>query len=288
MLKDILKLCKVNHYIKNAIVIVPLLFSMNLLNFELYSKCLLIFLGFCFISSAVYIMNDITDIENDKKHPVKRNRPIASGRISKKTAVLICVFLTAISFITVQSLNSLCTLLIAAYFVLNIFYSIKLKHIALIDSACIAMGFIFRISAGCFAINVIPSPLVILMTFFASMFFTFIKRKLEFELTESSVICRNSISNFDINTANKFITINAVLSIAFYITYVLDSSTIQRAGTQYLYITAIPFTLIIFRLLLLSDIMKTNDDPIQFLENDKILKLLVAAYFCILIFIIWI
>ncbi len=282
MYKDILKMLKVNHYIKNAIVIVPLLFSMNILNFKLYPKCILVFLGFCIISSAVYIMNDIIDIESDKKHPIKCNRPIASGRISKKIGILICILLCSVSLFTVHFLNYLCVLMILLYFILNIVYSISLKNIVLIDAACIALGFILRIVAGCFAINVLPSPLVILMTFFVSMFFTFTKRKLELELMEKCNCCRLSILNFDTDIANKFIMINAVLSIAFYITYVLDQNTIARAGSEYLYLTAIPFTLIIFRLLLLSDIVKVDDDPIHFLENDKILKILIILYFCIL------
>jgi len=283
MLKDILQMCKVDHYIKNVIVFIPLLFSINILNFELYPKCILIFFGFCFISSSVYIMNDIFDIENDKRHPIKCNRPIASGKISKITGIFICILLLAISFIIVQSLNYLCSLFIGLYFVLNIFYSIKLKDIVLIDVACIALGFIFRIVGGCMAINVLPSPLVILMTFFVSMFFTFTKRKLELEFIENSIAYRKTISNFDINTINKFITINAILSISFYITYVLDSNTISRIGTPYFYLTAIPFSLIIYRLILLPDILKNNYDPIIFFKKDKTLIFLIFIYFFTLI-----
>lgn len=288
MLKDIFKICKINHYIKNAIIFLPLIFSMNILNFKLYPKCILIFLGFCFISSAVYIMNDIIDIEYDKKHPVKCNRPIASGSISKKAAVIICILLFVMSFLTVHSLNSLCALMIGLYFLLNFFYSVSLKNIILVDAACIATGFIFRIVAGCFAISVLPSPLVILMTFFVSMFFTFIKRKLELEVVKNNILLRKSISDIDINTANKFILINAVLSIAFYITYSLDNNTILYVGSKYFYLTGIPFTLIIFRLLLLSDFLKDNDDPVIFLERDKTLLFFIIFYLFILIVIYFI
>lgn len=286
MIKDISEICRINHYIKNAIVIIPLLFSMNILNFDLYPNVFLIFLGFCFISSSVYIMNDIIDAENDKKHPIKCNRPIACGRISGQTGILLCIFLLIMSFITVYSLNRLCSLMIGLYFIMNIFYSVKLKQIVLIDAACIALGFIFRIVAGCFAINVLPSPLVILMTFFVSLFFTYTKRKLELEVAGNNNQCRKSISDFDIDTANKFILINAILSVSFYITCVLDANTISRAGSQYLFITAVPFALIIFRLLLLADTLKINDDPIYFLENDKTLKMLIVSYFIILILVL--
>ena len=180
--------------------------------------------------------------------------------------------------------------MIGLYFLLNIFYSVSLKNIILIDAACIALGFIFRITAGCFAISVIPSPLVILMTFFVSMFFTFIKRKLELEVVKNNILLRKSISDIDINTANKFILINAVLSIAFYIIYSLDNNTILSVGSEYFYLTAIPFTLIIFRILLLSDFLKEkdNDDPVIFLERDKTLLFFIIFYFLILIVIYFI
>ncbi|MBQ3310881.1 UbiA prenyltransferase family protein [bacterium] len=287
MLKDILKLCKVNHYIKNVIIIIPLIFSKNLLTFNLYPKCLLMFLGFCFISSAVYIMNDIVDIEKDKVHPAKCKRPIASGKINKNFGIFLCLFLIFLSIACSIFINWLCVLMICLYFILNIFYSLYLKNISLIDVACIATGFILRIVGGCFCINVLPSPLVILMTFFVSMFFTFSKRKLELELIKEPQQCRKSIEKIDINSINQFILLNAVLSISFYITYVLDNSTMQRAGTEYLYLTAIPFTLIIFRLLLLVNTININDDPIYFLENDNTLKYLIILYFVVIFIVLY-
>lgn len=120
------------------------------------------------------------------------------------------------------------------------------------------------------------------------MFFTFIKRKLELEVVKNNILLRKSISDIDINTANKFILINAVLSIAFYITYSLDNNTILYVGSKYFYLTGIPFTLIIFRLLLLSDFFKDNDDPVIFLERDKTLLFFIIFYLFILIVIYFI
>ena len=227
MIKDILKTLKIKHYIKNVIVIIPLLFSMNFTNPYLWFKCFVIFVSFCFVSSAVYIMNDLLDIEKDKLHPAKCNRPIASGRISKSFAIWLFGLLLITSMLSAYSLNTLCLTMILAYFILNIFYSLWLKNVALVDASCIAIGFIFRIVAGCFAISVLPSPLVILMTFFISMFFTSTKRKLELQLVKDEDQRRKALRGFDVPTINQFVLLNAVLSIAFYFTYVLDSNTIQ-------------------------------------------------------------
>ncbi len=281
MLKSIFKTLKVNHYIKNLVVFIPLIFSHNFINLIFCYKCLLMFISFCLISSSVYILNDLIDIEEDEKHPVKSRRPIASGKITKPFAVLMFFILLMLSSLSAYNINVFCLISIYSYLVLNIFYSLWLKKIILIDSACIALGFIIRIIAGCCVIKVMPSALVILMTFFISNFFTGIKRRLEIQLRDYSSNLRTSMSKIDINTINQFILINAILSISFYITYVLDEQTILKTGSQYLYFTVIPFTLIVYRLLLLVNTSKIDDDPIIYLEKDKLIKILFLLYFIV-------
>lgn len=282
MYKDILKTLKINHYVKNLIVFIPLIFSLNFLKIDLITKSCVVFVAFCLISSCVYVMNDLVDIEKDKLHFEKCKRPIASGRISKKLAIFILILLFVFSVLCCCLLNRLCLLMVVCYFVLNVFYSFNFKNIPIIDVFCIALGFIFRVVAGCFAINVLASPLVILLTFFVSMFFTFTKRKLEFQLIADNEKRRKSLKNFDIQIANYFVLINAILSISFYFTYVLDETTIKRANSEFLYLTAIPFTLIVFRLLLLIFTTKEKDDPIHFVEKDLTIKVLFLFYFVVL------
>lgn len=281
MIKDIIKTLKVNHYVKNLIVVIPLLFSNNITNIPKIINCVWIFIAFCFISSAVYVLNDLIDIEQDRKHPIKCNRPIASGRLSKTFAIILCVLLIVLSSTIALWLAPMCFVAVILYLILNIFYSIYLKKLALIDAACIAFGFVLRILSGCFAISVVPSALVILMTFFASMFFTFSKRKLELQITDSDNR-RESLQTFDTSVVNQFVVINAILAISFYMTYTLDNETMLRAGTNFLYLTSIPFTLIVFRLLLLVNTANVGDDPIVFIENDVQIKFLIILYFVVL------
>jgi len=285
MLSAILKLFKVNHYIKNMIVVVPLIFSLNFLEINLWIKCFIIFLAFCFISSAVYIMNDLIDYKSDCKHPQKCNRPIASGKISKKLALFLFLILILASVCLSLYLNITCFACIISYFILNVFYSLYLKHIELIDVACIAVGFVLRIISGGFAIEVEPSALVILLTFFTSMFFTFSKRKMELLLLGDNR--RKSIKKMSLETINQYIVINAVLAIAFYFTYVMDEATILRADTKYLYITVIPFTLIFFRLLYLNSLQSKVDDPIVYVEKDLTLKALFFVYLGVLLLVLF-
>ena len=282
MLKNILQTLKINHYIKNLIIAIPLFFSMNYANVYLYKICIEMFISFCLISSAVYIFNDLADIEKDSKHPVKSKRPIASGKISKRAAIIMFFILFIAGIYAACRVNILCTVMVGLYLILNVLYSILLKSFVLIDIACIALGFILRIVAGCFAIYVLPSPFVILMTFFGSMFFTFTKRKLEL-LMLGKENCRTSINGLDVELISQFIFASAILCIAFYFTYTIDIVTINRAGTQYLYITTIPLTLIMFRLLCLTNSSYTGYDPIVFLK-DKIL--IYFAIFYIFTFIL--
>lgn len=281
MFKDIFTLFRINHYIKNLVIFIPLLFSKNIYDFKLFSLTLISFLAFSLAASAVYIFNDIIDRNKDRKHPLKKYRPIASGEISLRTAIIFCILLLVLS-LRICSFSETVFLIISSYFVLNIFYSLYLKNIPLIDALCIAIFFIQRILAGCAAINVEPSPLVIIMTFFISMFFTSIKRKKELQLNINTNSTRPSLCGYNIDFLNQSILANAILSIAFYFTYVLDPITINRFGSEYLYITVIPFSLMIFRLLFIIN-SSCTDDPLHFIQKDKIIHILVVLY-CLTIF----
>lgn len=285
MIKEILKTLRINHYIKNLIILVPLVFSMQLTNLQAGRKTIVMILSFCFISSVVYILNDLVDIKNDQQHPVKCRRPVASGKIHRRLAVTISILLLAVSLVLSALLNKACILTILCYLVLNIFYSLKLKNIVLVDVLCIALGFILRILSGCFAISVIPSPLVILLTFFLSMFFTFSKRTLEAKMLDKE-LCRHSLKNFDIMLLKQFIIINAILTIAFYFNYMLDPLTIEKTGCQYLYITTIPFTMLMFRLIYLIFNSKEVDDPVHFIYKDKTVKSFIVIYLAVLFIIL--
>ena len=148
----VLRMLKVNHYIKNFVCAVPLLFSKNFVHIDLLLNTIYIIIAFCFISSCVYIINDLIDIKKDRIHPVKCNRPIASGKISIPVAVLTFIVLLILSLFISFKVNSFCCLFVLLYLVLNILYSFFLKNIIIVDIACIALGFIFRILAGCAAI----------------------------------------------------------------------------------------------------------------------------------------
>ncbi len=284
MFKEILKTIRINHYIKNLIIFVPLVFSMLVKEPNSCVRAAIMFAAFCLISSVVYIFNDLIDIRKDRLHPIKCNRPIASGKVTPALAISLLVIMLCGGLILAGSLNKLCLLIIISYILLNILYTLKLKTLALVDVLCIALGFILRILSGCAAINVIPSPLVILLTFFLSMFFTFSKRTLESAMLTDNT-CRQSIKGFDNGLLKHFVIINAILTITFYFNYMLDPITIEKTGSQFLYVTTIPFTILMFRLIYLIFNSKEIDDPVHFIYRDKVIQSFIAIYLITLIII---
>ena len=181
MIKQIIKLIRVKQWIKNAFVLAPLLFSLNFMNVEPVIKAALAFFAFSFTASVVYVMNDILDRKKDALHPKKKNRPIASGKISVKQALFIVVGLLIADAVCLCCLPIKTALTILIYVLINILYSFRLKHIVLVDVFIIAIGFILRVYAGAYAISVPVSSYIFMTTLFVSLFLGFTKRKMELQ-----------------------------------------------------------------------------------------------------------
>ena len=174
MLKDYIRLVRMPQWIKNTFLFVPLLFSLNFLE-----KTIAGFLIFCLTSSIVYIVNDISDIDADRAHPVKKDRPLAAGRISIKSAITLVIALAVPVIISLLFFNYKFGILLFSYFLLNVFYSISFKHIVILDIFSIAAGFMIRVVSGAYIINVEISYWLLLTTMFISLFLASMKRHSE-------------------------------------------------------------------------------------------------------------
>ena len=183
-MKKYIKLLRIEQWIKNIFVFLPLFFSGSFLHLELFSVSLFAFFIFSFTASCIYIINDYIDIEADKKHPEKCKRPLASGKISKSAAklvfaslVFLIIFLTSlVEFIFSIDLLYF-SLVIAAYFIMNIAYTFRLKHIAIVDISIIALGFVFRVLAGGYITGIWISQWAILLTFLLALVLAIGKRR---------------------------------------------------------------------------------------------------------------
>jgi len=176
MIKDYFSLLRVSHYTKNLYVLLPLFFSGEILKQEKLLECVPVFISFSLIASAVYIFNDIMDVAFDQMHPVKKNRPVASGKVPKFNAYMLSGLLFVIASFVACNVSLQLLLVVLGYFFLNILYSVKLKNIALIDVTIISIRFNLRVLAGGLASNIVVSKWLVIMVFLLSLFQALSKR----------------------------------------------------------------------------------------------------------------
>ena len=204
---QILKVARPIHWIKNLALFAALFFTSKLFNPLLFKTVFWAFISFNLVTSATYIFNDIVDAEKDRKHPIKKFRPIASKKLSVKIAVFEIVVLLGLAFILSLNLNSLFHLSLASYLVLQILYSLVLKNISVLDILTIAFGFIIRIYAGAFVINAHLSVWFLLCVISAALFLAAGKRRSELNIPESfGGTTRTSLSKYSRELIDSYVT----------------------------------------------------------------------------------
>jgi len=267
-IKDILQLIRVKQWIKNFFLFAPLIFSHHLFDETYLLISIKAFVAFCFISSVVYIINDITDFEQDKNHPVKKNRPLPSGKISRPTAIVISFMFFVGMMIFAYDLNLKFKIAIATYFIINLFYSFKLKQIVLLDIFFIAFGFMIRIIAGGWVIDVYISSWLILTTLFLSLFLAVTKRRSELAIIENNSTTRKVLSDYSINFADQMATISAAGTVISYALYTVSERTKELFHTENLIFTT-PFVVYgIFRYLYLVHKKNLGENPTYIVTSD--------------------
>ncbi|MBX2975896.1 MAG: decaprenyl-phosphate phosphoribosyltransferase [Ignavibacteriaceae bacterium] len=249
MFVEYLKLLRITQWIKNFFLFVPLVFSKHLFHPGYFETSLKGFIIFCFISSVVYIMNDIADVESDRLHPKKKFRPLASGKIQKKNAILIASGFSTFFIVMLVQSNLSFVYFAVGYLVLNIFYTFSLKHIVLLDIFSIAAGFMIRIAAGAVIINVELSSWLILTTLFLSLFLAVSKRRSELvqKTGESEFSSRKVLESYSINFLDQIATIAGAGVIVSYALYTVSSRTITIFRTENLIYSTVFVVYGIFR-----------------------------------------
>lgn len=278
----IIKQLRIKQWIKNLLIFAPLLFSFNLFNTTDLLYSVYTFISYSFLASFVYIINDIKDIDADKIHPTKKNRPLASGKLKLSSAyilALICLII-ATSFSVLIHKESLYFILLG-YLALNITYAYVLKHISIVDCISIAIGFELRIIAGCVAIGVIPSNFIMVVTFFLALLLAFIKRKGEIQsLTEQSAKHRKVLSYYTVALLDKYIFASATITIIGYLFYTIDENIIKLIGNGHLKYSIVFVVYGIFRFIQLSDIdiYEKEGDPTTLIYKDRAIQLSILLW----------
>ncbi|MDH4100627.1 MAG: decaprenyl-phosphate phosphoribosyltransferase [Nitrospirota bacterium] len=279
VLKEIFLTLRPRQWVKNVVIFAALIFSQNLIYFPLILRATLAFVIFCLLSGAVYIFNDLMDLEQDRLHPVKKNRPIASGRITPQTASLALLVLVAVAVGAAYRLGTPFFIAALTYLALFIFYTLKLKHVVILDLLTIAAGFVVRAVAGAVVISVDISHWLLLCTILLALFLGLAKRRHELVLlAEQASEHRKILAEYSPQLLDQMISVVTSSTVVTYALYTMSSETIEKFGTDNLVFT-VPFVLYgIFRYLYLVHQKQEGGSPERLLFSDKYLLVNVVAW----------
>lgn len=278
-MKKYLSLLRVNQWLKNFFIFAPLFFSGNLFDEQKIFLCFLAFLAFSLNASSIYIINDIKDIENDKSHPVKKNRPLASGEISINSALVLCLVFSISSLVMAYYISTLLLAVIGFYFVMNIFYSMGLKKVPLIDIFIISIGFVLRVTAGGIVTGIEISHWLYIMTFLIALFIAFAKRRddvlIEMETGEKM---RSAVSGYNLEYISSANSILCGVLIVSYILYITSPEIVSRFENKHAYVSTLFVILGVLRYLQIALVEKNSGSPTKVLITDRFLQITVVLW----------
>ncbi len=281
MLKALLKTMRPRQWPKNVVVFAALIFDrqLSLSNFQPFLRSLAAFIIFCLVSSSVYIINDIIDVEADRRHPTKRNRPIASGKLPVPAAIAVAAAIILLGLPLAYLLSPLLSLVVLAYFLLNLAYSTWLKHISLIDVLSIAAGFVLRVVGGVMVISVQRfSPWLYVVIFFGALYLGFGKRRAELNLVASNNgnATRRVLEGYNLALLDQILSIVSATTILAYSLYTFSAVNLPANHTMML---TIPFVIYgFFRTLYLIQVKNEGGEPEEMLLTDRPLQIDILLY----------
>ncbi|HAY3550041.1 decaprenyl-phosphate phosphoribosyltransferase [Elizabethkingia meningoseptica] len=277
-MKKYLKLLRVEQWVKNLFVFLPVFFSGKIVDADLFSKSCLAFIIFSLTASTIYILNDYMDIELDRKHPEKCKRPLASGAIAKGTAIGIFVFLLLLvsgltgylGIVKGMDLEGF-SVVIITYFIINILYTFKLKHIAIVDICIIATGFVLRVLAGGFITGIMVSQWAILLTFVLALVLAIGKRRGELINAQINGKTRKALDGYNVQFADIALSISCTLAIICYLMFTLSPEVQQKFHPRIFY-TVIFVVFAFLRYLQQTLVYNKTESPTKIIYKDHYIQ----------------
>jgi len=282
-----LKLLRVTSWLKNVFVFVPAVFSKHFFDKSYFIEAVMAFVAFSMASSFVYVFNDLADVEKDKIHPLKRKRPLASGRIPKSRAVLLMVALLFATILFSLKFEKSFVILLWTYIVLNFFYTIWLKEVVIVDIFCIAFGFMLRVFSGAFAVDVYISNWLILTTIFISLFLAIMKRRVEIAGGPHAVVQRIVMKDYTLNFIDQISAITAGGVIICYALYSVSDNTVIQFGSEALVFTTVFVIYGIFRYMYLVYKKDKGENVMELLISDLPMIINAVLFVAVVIYIIY-
>lgn len=286
-----IKLLRPKDWAKNAFLLVPVFFSAKLFDVFRLQHLIAGFFAFSFIASTVYIMNDYRDISEDRRHPVKSKRPLASGNVKPVIALFIATILLIAGFLLAYLADTSLrfSAILSFYLLLNIGYSLGLKNISILDIMIIASGFVLRLKAGGYIADVNVSAWLTLMTLLLALFMAIAKRRDDLMLQlHTGTEMRKSIKGYNLDFLNTMLGLFSAIIIVTYIMYTLSPRTYEHLKNYHLYYTAIFVIAALMRYLQISLVNNEAGSPTEILFKDRFIQsciaLWIASFYIILYF----
>lgn len=272
-LRQAAELLRLPHYIKNVLVFAPLFFAGEGRNLPLLSNATLAFIAFSLAASGIYILNDCFDVAQDREHPKKKMRPIASGWVSVRLAIVLCVSLFLASGLLMVVLSMYGAEILGIYVLLNVAYSFLLKHVAILDVTVIATGFVLRLYVGAAVTDIELSMWIVVITFLFALFLAFAKRRNDVLLfLDTGAKARKAVDGYSLRFLDTAMAIMASVVIVSYILYTTSAEVLDRIHGNYLYLTALFVILGILRYMQIAFVNEDAGSPTDILWKDRFIQ----------------
>jgi 4-hydroxybenzoate polyprenyltransferase len=289
MLLQLLKAMRPKQWSKNVFVLAALVFDLKLLVPEFLSKALMAFVVFCAVSSAVYLINDLADIEKDRQHPVKRFRPLASGRLSPRVAVGAALLLVVLAAPFAYRLDRTFAAVVAAYFVIMILYSFWLKNIVIVDVMTVAGGFVLRVVAGVVVVDTARfSPWLYLCMMLLALFIAISKRRHELTLLDKGANAHRSIfEEYSLPLLDDMTRMVTACTAMAYSLYTFSAPNLPQNHAMMLTVPFVWYGL--FRYMYLVHIKHQGGEPEELLLKDRplLVTVMLWALMVVLVLYLW-
>jgi 4-hydroxybenzoate polyprenyltransferase len=278
-MKVVSGLLRIPQWIKNSFLFIPIFFAGELFSPDKLLNVLLGAISFSLVASSIYILNDIRDIESDKKHPEKKFRPIPAGKVTVPVATFVMILCALAGFGLSWFLNPYFTYILLSYFILNLAYSMGLKRISILDLMIVATGFVLRVLAGGVVADVPISHWLIIMIFLLSLFIVLAKRRDDIlEFNKSGVALRSSIENYNLDFIHSLLTMLSGIIVVSYLMYTISPEISERFGTDHLYFTTVFVIAGVFRYIQITLVENKSGSPTRILYTDRFLHVTLAGW----------
>lgn len=276
---DVIKLIRPHQYIKNTFIFLPLFFASRITDTALLFNSFIAFCAFSIVASAIYTLNDYHDIAVDRLHPEKKNRPLASGAITRPQALIIMVLLFVMGMTLMALVSPVAALILLVYVAMNIAYSFYLKHVAILDIVIIAAGFVLRLFVGSAVTGVNLSMWIVIMTFLLALFMALAKRRDDVLIyLDTGVKTRKIIDGYNLQFLDIAMAIMASVVIVAYIIYTTSAEVMERVQSEYLYLTALFVIIGIMRYMQITFVQKGSGSPTRIILQDRFTQLNVLGW----------